>query len=114
MPIKPKVWISANYEKNPAQNKVIKNVISILEKRNHIVHQVSGLEPIVYDDVNTLPNYQNSVIINEIALVPSFNRAEDIEIQNIFKSYGFLVYAIDCSKIVESNALLHCISRMQY
>lgn len=114
MPIKPKVWISADYGENSVQNSVIDYVISLLKERKHIVHQIPGLKSVVYDDINTLPNYQNSIIINNIAIVPAYNIVQDLEIQNLLREYNFEVHAINCSKLIESNAALHCISRMKY
>lgn len=109
--IGPKVWISSEYPPGTPQAASVQPAQAELRRRGHTVHLVPGLERIRYDDIDTMPNYPNSVLLGDAALVPSYGRPEDSVIQGILKDYGFDVYPIDCRQVVLTSAALHCISK---
>ncbi len=109
-PIAPKVWIISQYPAGSAQEHSITPALEVLAFYGHTVHRVPGLEPIIYDDINTMPNYANGVILNRLALVPAYGRKEDSLVVDILRGYGFAVEQIDCSDIILSNSGIHCIS----
>jgi agmatine deiminase len=109
--IKPKVWILSDYPNNSPQGKSITFTKNILRELGHSFHLVPRLERICYDDINTIPNYTNCIIINKAVLVPAYNRKEDKHIQRILSDYGFDVFPIDSRDIVLTNSVLHCISK---
>lgn len=110
-PIAPKVWIVSEYLPHTPQAASIEPALHVLKEHNHTVHRVPGLEPIIYDDINTMPNYANGVIINQIALVPAYQRQEDKVVAGIIRDYGYQVFPIDCSDIILTNSAIHCISK---
>jgi hypothetical protein len=110
-PIAPKVWIVSEYPTHTPQADSIQPALGVLGRHGHTVHRVPGLEPAVCDDVNTIPNYANGVIINQAALVPAYQLKEDEVVSGILRDYGYEVYPIDCSEVILSNAGIHCISR---
>jgi hypothetical protein len=110
-PIAPKVWIVSEYPSHTPQAASIEPALQVLQEYQHTVHRVPGLEPIVYDDINTMPNYANGVIINQVALVPAYQRKEDEVIVGILKNYGYQVLPIDCSNVILTNCGIHCISK---
>jgi hypothetical protein len=110
-PIAPKVWMASEYSPDTPQADSIEPAIQALKKHNHTIHRVPGLEPIIYDDINTMPNYANGVIINQTALVPAYQCKEDDIAASILKGYGYQVFPIDCSNIILSNCGIHCISK---
>ena len=110
-PVKNKVWIVSKYPNNSLQERSISKTISLLQELGHTIHFVPGLENIKYNDINTMPNYTNCIMINDLVLVPEYKRDEDRKIKDILENYGFKVKGIDSRKIVESNSVLHCISR---
>ncbi len=110
-PIAPKVWIASEYPSYTPQADSIEPALQVLKKHNHTIHRVPGLEQIIYEDINTMPNYANGVIINQAALVPAYQRKEDGVIASILKGYGYQVFPIDCSNIILSNSGIHCISK---
>ena len=85
--------------------------MEILLAHGHMVNRVPSLEPIIYDDINTMPNYANGVIVNHAALVPAYGRKEDEVIQHILRDYGYEVLPIDCRDIILSNGAVHCVSK---
>ena len=109
-PIAPKVWIASRYEDGSAREESIKPALAVLASHDHTVHRVPGLEPLIYDDINTVPNYANGVILNRLALVPAYGRKEDSVVVDILRGYGFRVEQIDCADIILSNSGIHCIS----
>lgn len=109
--IKPKVWILSDYSNNIPQGKSIAFTKNILKELGHTIHLVPGVERICYDDINTIPNYTNCIILNNAVLVPAYNRKEDKYIQGILSDYGFDVFPIDSRDIVLTNSVLHCISK---
>jgi hypothetical protein len=109
--IKPKVWILSDYPQNSPQSKSIAFTKNILMAMGHTIHLVPGLERICYDDINTIPNYTNCIILNNAVIVPAYNRKEDKYIQGILSDYGFDVFPIDSRDIVLTNSVLHCISK---
>jgi hypothetical protein len=109
-PIAPRVWIASQYPDGSPQEQSIAPALAVLARAGHTVHRVPGLEPIVYDDVNTMPNYANGVILNGTALVPAYGREEDRVVVDILRGCGYAVDQIDCTRIIESNAAIHCIS----
>lgn len=110
-PIAPKVWIVSEYPLHTPQADSIEPALQVLKEHNHTVHRVPGLEPIIYDDINTMPNYANGVILNQIALVPAYQRKEDEVVSRIVSAYGYQVFPIDCSDIILANSAIHCISK---
>ena len=110
-PIAPKVWIASEYPAYSPQADSIAPALQILKEHQHTVHRVPGLEPIIYSDINTMPNYANGVIINKAALVPAYQRPEDAVVSGILRDYGYEVFPIDCSNIILSNSGIHCISK---
>ncbi len=111
-PIAPEVWIVSEYPAGSPQDESVAPTRRVLKEHGHTVLSVPGLPPLVYDDVNTMPNYANGIIINDIALAPAYQREEDDHVVlNILENYGFRVYPIDCSQIIRSNSGLHCISK---
>ncbi|GEM_PF-2950618 len=111
MPLRNKIWIVSQYPKGSDQRTAIDKTVSILKDLGHQIHFVPGLKIIKYDDIDTMPNYVNSIILNDLVLVPEYKIGEDSFIKEILISYGFEVAGIDSRKIVESNSVLHCISR---
>ena len=110
-PIAPHAWIVSEYPVGTPQAESIAPAIRILTEHGHTIHRVPGLAPIIYNDINTMPNYANGVIINSAALVPQYNRKEDDLVRNILREYGYQVLPIDCSIVILSNSALHCISK---
>jgi hypothetical protein len=109
-PIAPKVWIVSQYPAGSPQEQSIAPALEALAFHGHTIHRVPGLDPLIYSDINTVPNYANGVILNRLALVPAYNRKEDSVVVDILCGYGFTVEQIDCSDIILSNAAIHCIS----
>ena len=110
-PIAPKIWIVSEYPAGTPQADSIEPALAVLRQHGHAIHRVPGLEPIIRDDINTLPNYANGVLVNGLALVPAYGRNDDLVVQGILENHGYDVCPIDCSEIILSNAALHCISK---
>ena len=110
-PIAPKVWIVSEYPSTTPQAASIEPALQVLQEHTHTVHREPGLEHIAYDDINTMPNYVNGVIINQVALVPAYQRKEDEVILGILRDYGYQVLPIDCSNVILTNCGIHCISK---
>ena len=110
-PIKPNVWIVSEYPEGSKQAVSIEPAIETLHKYNHTIHRVPGLERIFYNDINTIPNYTNGIIINNAALCPAYNRPEDDIIVKILEEYGYDVYPINCQDIILTQCGIHCISK---
>jgi hypothetical protein len=110
-PIRPRVWIASEYPPGSVEAESMEPSLRILREHGHTVHRVPGLEPIRHDDINTMPNYANGVIINNAALVPAYGRDEDAVVQGILKDYGFTVLPIDCTQIILTQSGVHCISK---
>ncbi|MBN2790855.1 MAG: agmatine deiminase family protein [Candidatus Delongbacteria bacterium] len=111
MPLKNKTWIVSQYPTDSVQISAIDKTVSILKNLGHRIHFIPGLKSIKYGDINTMPNYVNSIILNSYILVPEYKIEEDRFIKEILENYGYKVVGIDSRKIVESNSVLHCISR---
>jgi N-dimethylarginine dimethylaminohydrolase len=110
-PIAPKAWIVSEYAAHTPQADSIEPALRALKEHGHEVWRVPGLEPIVYDDINTMPNYANGVIINRAALVPAYGRKEDAIVAGILKDRGYQVLPIDCTDVILTNSGIHCISK---
>ena len=110
-PIAPKVWIVSEYPAQTPQAASIAPACAVLARHGHTVHRVPGLPPIIEDDINTIPNYANGVILNQAALVPAYGRAEDVVVQTILQRYGYTVLPINCNDIILTNSAIHCISK---
>jgi hypothetical protein len=110
-PIGPKAWIVSQYPRDSAQEKTIEASLHVLREHGHRVHRAPGLERIAYEDIDTVPNYANGVIINEAALVPTYNRPEDRIVLGVLEECGYTPLPIDCSDIILSNCGIHCISK---
>lgn len=104
-------WVVSEYASKSEQARSIEPTLKILEDHKQRIHRVPGLEPIVRDDINTMPNYANGVLLNQAALVPAYGRREDGVIVGIMESLGFDVFPIDCSDVILSNAGVHCLSK---
>ena len=63
-PIAPKVWIVSQYPAGSAQEQSIAPALKVLAFHGHTIHRVPGLESLIYDDINTMPNYANGVILS--------------------------------------------------
>ena len=109
--IKPNVWIVSEYPEDSKQAESIGPALETLRKFNQTIHRVPGLERIAYDDINTIPNYTNGLIINNAALCPAYNRPEDEIVVEILKSYGYDVFPINCRDIILTQCGIHCISK---
>jgi agmatine/peptidylarginine deiminase len=103
--------IVSEYPPDSQQEDSIQPALHVLEEHGHTVHRVPGLDPIVYDDINTMPNYANGVIVNQAALAPACNREEDEIVSGILRDYGYEVFPIDCSNVILTNCGIHCISK---
>ena len=110
-PIKPNVWVVSEYPEGSKQAVSIEPAIETLRKYNQTIHRVPGLERIAYDDINTIPNYANGIIINNAALCPAYNRPEDKIVVEILKSYGYDVFPINCLDIILTQCGIHCVSK---
>lgn len=110
-PIAPKVWIASAYPDQTPQADSIAPALAILARHGHTVLRVPGLAPLIYEDINTVPNYANGVILNQAALVPAYGRAEDAIVQTILQRYGYTVLPINCNDLILSNSAIHCIAK---
>ncbi len=110
-PIAPKAWIVSEYPAHTPQAESIEPTLRVLRDHGHTVHRVPGLPPLIYDDINTMPNYANGLIVNQAALVPAYGCKDDEIAARVLRAYGYQVFPIDCLKIIESNAAIHCISK---
>ena len=108
-PIAPRSWIVSEYPAGTPQALSIEPALRVLREHGHTVHRVPGLEAIRYDDINTMPNYANGVLLNGLALVPAYGRPEDAAVQEILRDFGYTVHPIDCSRLILSNSGVHCI-----
>ncbi|HPQ42190.1 MAG TPA: agmatine deiminase family protein [bacterium] len=72
---------------------------------------IPGLNPIRYEDVNCLPTYANMLLANGLAIVPRYGIPEDAHVLNLMTDLGYEAYGIDARKVVESNAVFHCMSK---
>lgn len=110
-PIKPRTWLVSQYPVNSLQELSVQPAIHRIEAHGHEVIRIPGLDQIAYDDVNTMPNYANGILINDCALYPSYSQPEDEIIGEILSANGFEAIPIDCRDIILSNSGLHCISK---
>ncbi len=108
-PIAPRAWIASEYPAGTPQAISIEPALRVLREHGHTVHRVPGLEAIRYDDIDTMPNYTNGVLLNRLALVPAYQRAEDTAVQDVLRDFGYTVHPIDCSRLILSNSGVHCI-----
>lgn len=109
-PIAPRAWIASQYPPGSPQEQSITPALEALASHGHTVHRVPGLEPIIYADINTMPNYANGILLNRLALVPAYGRKEDSAVVEILRGYSYMVEQIDCSDIILTNSAIHCIS----
>ncbi len=110
-PIAPRAWIVSEYPAGTPQAESIKPALRVLREHGHSVYRVPGLEAIRYDDVDTMPNYANGALVNGVALVPAYQRPEDVVVQEILEGFGYEVCPIDCSRLILSNSGIHCITK---
>ena len=110
-PIRPGIWLVSSYPENSPQEQSVQPAICRIMEHNHEVIRIPGLDRIAYDDVNTMPNYANGILINGSALYPSYRRSEDDTVGKILEENGFEAIPIDCTEIILSNSGLHCISK---
>jgi hypothetical protein len=110
-PIKPGIWLASQYPENSSQEQSVRPAIRRIEEHGHEVIRIPGLDRIAYDDVNTMPNYANGILINGCALYPSYCKPEDEIVGEILKANGLEAIPIDCRDIILSNSGLHCISK---
>jgi hypothetical protein len=109
-PIAPRVWIVSQYPAGSAEEQSIAPALERLADHGHTVHRVPGLKHLLYDDIDTMPNYANGILLNRLALVPAYGLKEDFVVVDILRGYGITVEQIDCSDIILSNSAIHCIS----
>lgn len=110
-PIRPGIWLVSEYSDDTLQARSIAPAVEILNQLGHEVHRVPGLERVAYDDVNTIPNYANGILFNEVALCPKYSCPEDDVVAGLLERFGYEVHQIDCRDIILSNSGLHCISK---
>ena len=110
-PIKSRTWLVSQYSVNSPQELSVQPAIHRIEEHGHEVIRIPGLDKIAYDDVNTMPNYANGILIDDCALYPSYNKPEDEIMGEILRANGFEAIPIDCRDIILSNSGLHCISK---
>ena len=110
-PIKPGKWLVSEYTEGSTQEQSVQPAICRIMEHGHEVIRIPGLNQIRYDDVNTMPNYANGILINGYALYPSYCRSEDEAVGEILEENGFDATPIDCTDIILSNSGLHCITK---
>ena len=110
-PIKPGIWLASQYPENSPQEQSVLPAIHRIEEHGHEVIRIPGLDRIAYDDINTMPNYANGILIDDCALYPSYNQPEDEIVGEVLRANGFEAIPIDCRDIILSNSGLHCISK---
>jgi len=110
-PIKPGIWLASQYPENTPQEQSVLPAIRRIEEHGHEVIRIPGLDRIAYDDVNTMPNYANGVLINGCALYPSYCKPEDEIVGEILRVNGLDAIPIDCRDIILTQSGLHCISK---
>lgn len=110
-PIAPGSWIVSEYPRGTPQAESIEPALRVLRDHGHRVQRVPGLEALIYDDINTMPNYANGIILNRAALVPAYRRREDAIVCRILEDHGYQALPIDCSQVILTNSAIHCISK---
>ena len=110
-PIKPGIWLVSQYPENTPQEKSVRPAIQRIKEHGHEVIWIPGLDRIAYDDVNTMPNYANGILINGCALYPSYCKPEDEIVGEILNANGLEAIPIDCRDIILTQRGLHCISK---
>lgn len=110
-PVRPKVWLVSEYPDGTPQEISVRPAIEAIRGHGHDVVLIPGLPRIRYDDVNTMPNYANGILINGKALCPSYSRPEDEVVPRLLEEFGYEAVPVDCRRIIESNSGLHCISK---
>jgi agmatine/peptidylarginine deiminase len=56
-------------------------------------------------------SYVNSLLVNRVALIPSYGEGRDAEAVEAYKQAGYeKVRAIDCSEIIQLGGAIHCIT----
>ncbi len=109
--IKPGIWLVSQYPENTPQEQSVRPAIQRIKEHGHEVIRIPGLDRIAYDDVNTMPNYANGVLINGCALYPSYCQPEDEIVGEILKANGLEAIPIDCRNVILTQSGLHCISK---
>jgi hypothetical protein len=111
LPLSDETWIVTQFDEPHEESETSKKVIAILEGLNRNVVRVPGLPRVVHDDVDCIPNYANSVLVNGVALVPQYGIPEDNIALRALDEAGYETYGIDATKIFESNYVFHCMTR---
>lgn len=110
-PIRPGVWLISEYPQGTPQARSIAPAVEVLERVGHEVFPIPGLARLAYDDINTIPNYANGILLNNVALCPKYNCPQDEIVVGLLERFGYEVHPVDCSDIILSNSGLHCISK---
>jgi len=57
--------------------------------------------------------YTNSLICNQIVLVPIYNRVEDAAALQVYEDNmpGYHIYSYDCNSIIPSQGAIHCVTK---
>lgn len=110
-PVRPKVWLVSQYPDGTPQEISVRPAIEAIRNHGHEALMIPGLPRIKYDDVNTMPNYANGILLNGKALCPSYSRPEDEVVPGLLEKLGYEAVPVDCRRIIESNSGLHCISK---
>jgi len=110
-PIRSGIWLVSQYPENTPQEQSVRPAIRRIKEHGHEVIRIPGLDRIAYNDVNTMPNYANGILINGCALYPSYCQPEDEIVGEILRANGLDAIPIDCRDIILSNSGLHCISK---
>jgi len=111
LPVNANTWLVSKFESDRPEQKTMDTVVGILKDLKQKVIFIPGLESVRYKDVNCLPNYANTLLVNGTAIIPQYSRKEDDIPMKILKELGYNVYGVDARTIVESNSVFHCMSK---
>jgi hypothetical protein len=98
-PIAPKTWIAAEYPAGSPRAVAMEPALNFLRERGHSIHRVPGLEPLERDGAKGLPSYTHGLIVNGLALVPQYGRAEDEAVKTILSRHGYGLVPLDCTDL---------------
>jgi hypothetical protein len=110
-PVVPGTWLVSEYPRGTEQSESVEESVRVIRQHGHRVLRLPGLERIRRDDVNTMPNYANGVLINGRALHPAYGRPEDVRVGEILSSLGLDPVPIDSGNIILTQSGPHCISK---
>jgi hypothetical protein len=111
VPVAEHTWLLTEFPPGDPARVVTEVVKDLLRANGQDYDSLPALPPIVRDDVNCRPNYANALLVNGVAIVPSFGEASDETAEGVFRQFGYRTHAIDARQIVESNSIFHCMSK---